>query len=458
MLKKIFRYVLIFLLTILGLLLVFLAISIAPVERSLPQEHAYYEEMLSSIKPQHPVAGHRYRVGYAKENFTPSHPTSLAGYGNRWGKVYDRVQDSIFVRAIVIDNGSARVAIVSADLLLMPPTVRRRLEEILPDIGFSLDNTYLGATHTHNSIGNWGEGAAGFIYGPYEDSVVSFIADKIKTCIARAAKDLVPATLAHGQLPVDDPVKNRLTKNGPVDSLLRVVEVTRDDSVKLLLMAYTAHPTCLYSKDLGLSRDYPGKLVDEIESRGYTFAMFMAGSVGSHGCNPPKYGEPCVEWMADQIADDFEQYKTSLQPLHDSTLFMYRVPLSLGEAQAKIAKDWRIREWLFSAAFGEYQAYLNALRVGDVVLLGTPCDFSGEFNAHLDTIARTHGLSPIVTSFNGAYIGYVTPLKYYDEDHYETQLMNWYGPGTGEYLVSCLEKMIEAVGGKENQPESASKH
>ena len=36
--------------------------------------------------------------------------------------------------------------------------------------------------------------------------------------------------------------------------------------------------------------------------------------------------------------------------------------------------------------------------------------------------------------------------KYYDIDHYETQLMNWYPPGTGEYLTTCLSEMMIAAG------------
>ncbi len=65
------------------------------------------------------------------------------------------MHDSIYVRSLVIDNGTQRVAIVSADLLIIPPTVTALLEMELPTIGFTLDNTYLGATHSHNSIGNW---------------------------------------------------------------------------------------------------------------------------------------------------------------------------------------------------------------------------------------------------------------------------------------------------------------
>jgi hypothetical protein len=78
-------------------------------------------------------------------------------------------------------------------------------------------------------------------------------------------------------------------------------------------------------------------------------------------------------------------------------------------------------------------------------MLGTPCDFSGEFSASLDSIAHNLNMQAMVTSFNGGYIGYVTPGAYYDIHHYETQLMNWYAPGTGEYMRDCLKELMTAV-------------
>ncbi|HYC85987.1 MAG TPA: hypothetical protein VEB86_12235, partial [Chryseosolibacter sp.] len=63
----------------------------------------------------------------------------------------------------------------------------------------------------------------------------------------------------------------------------------------------------------------------------------------------------------------------------------------------------------------------------------------------LDSAASTFGATVMVTSFNGGYIGYVTPGKYYDLDHHETRLMNWYPPGTGEYVSTCLQKLIGVV-------------
>jgi hypothetical protein len=449
-LKKILRYVLLTLCTLVGALLLFIALSIIPIDRTPSREKTIYPEMMSRLDSLKtisiPKASRGFAVGYAVENLTPSFRTATAGYGNRMGKDFSVVRDSIYVRAMVIDNGAQKIAIVSADLLIIPPTVTLLLEKELPSIGFDLDNTYLGAIHTHNSIGNWGHGAATFLYGSYNDSIVHFIADKIKQCIAAANQNILPATLKSGEIGIGEAVRNRIDKkNGGVDSLLRVIEVHRSDSSKLAMLSYTAHATCLYSADLALSRDYPGKLVDEVEQNGYAFAMFIAGAMGSHRCNPPEFGEVCINWMGDELTQKFLVHRNEFRKVQDSTLFMVRVPLALSEPQVKISEDWRLRPWLFKAAFGEYPVYLTALRLGDIVMLGTPCDFSGELTPALDSLAAQKGMHTMVTSFNGGYIGYITADEHYDTDHYETRLMNWYGPGNGAYLVECLRKLIEGV-------------
>jgi hypothetical protein len=239
-----------------------------------------------------------------------------------------------------------------------------------------------------------------------------------------------------------DGVYNRVTDGGPVDPLIRFIEIEQRDSSKLLFLSYTAHATCLFSRDLVLSGDYPGKLTQILESRGYAFAMFMAGAVGSHGPAAPDAGWDCVNWMAEEIAERLQMHREGLREIKDTSMEMHRVPLALSMPQPKVLQHLRLRPWLFEAAFGEYPSFISVLRIGDIVFLSTPCDFSGEFNFALDSLARTKEIFPVVTSFNGGYIGYLTPEKYYDVNHHETQLMNWYGPGNGEYVKEALEKLM----------------
>ncbi len=447
--KRILRIVLYFFAAILLIVLIFLIASIQRVDRTDPKELDHYARMMSQLDSLSdmtiPQATAGIRTGYAKANLTPPFPVATAGYGKRRGKLYTAVHDSVFVRAIVFDNGGEKVAVVSADLLIIPPRVTDLLSRRLPFINFSLDNTYLNATHTHNSIGNWGEGAAGLIYGSYSDSVVTFITEKIITCIQEADSDLRLSALRSGSIHVPTAVRNRLDKQGSVDSLLHVVEISRDDSTKLVMASFNAHATCLFSKDLELSRDYPGVLVDDLERRGYDFAMFLSGAVGSHGMGAPEAGKPCLGWMANEIIEKVDELRPRLQLVTDSTLMMVRVPLYLGDPEVKIARDWSLRPWLFRAALHEYQPYLTGLRIGDIILLGTPCDYSGSLSAPVRQAASENGFQLIITSFNGHYIGYITEDKYYDLPHYETRLMNWYGPGNGAYLTECLLQLQEAL-------------
>jgi hypothetical protein len=284
------------------------------------------------------------------------------------------------------------------------------------------------------------------LWGEYNDTVVHAIADRIKESIMMASQNMKPSTIRINAIPLRSAVRNRLDKpNGGVDSLLHVIEIKRSDSTRLALLSYTAHATCVDQTTITLTRDFPGKLVDDLEKEGYSFAMYMAGAVGSHAANPPQSGWGCVNWMADTLDAAFMQNRSAFLSMKDSTLVMYRVPLALGEAAVKISKDWQLRPWLFNAAFGNYPSYLTVLRIGDLVLLGTPCDYSGQLTAPLYAHARQKGLHVMVTSFNGGYIGYITPLRYYDYEHDETRLFNWYGPGNGEYLQECMTKLIDAV-------------
>jgi neutral ceramidase len=431
----------------LGLLILFVAVSIAPVDRTPAAGLDSFGTMMKTLEALNvgeqipkPVKG--FSVGYSKINLTPDHKTATAGYGNRRGKLFTSVHDSIYIRTIVIDNGANRAAIVSADLLIIPPRVTEHLESKLQTVGFSLNNTFLGATHTHNSIGNWADGATQFLYGDYDDSIVDFIADRIVESIRTASANVLPSKLRTRWVAAPEEVSNRLIDGGPEDSLMRSVEFIRNDSSKLLLLSYTAHATCLYSRDMELSRDYPGVLVDALEEKEYAFAMFIAGAVGSQKASAPTMGWDCVEHVGTKLAEKYLSSEETFMEVKDSTIVMARVPLLLSEPQVKVTPHWKVRSWLFRKSFGEFPVYLTGLRVGEVVFLGTPCDFSGELNLRLDSTAYRLGVKSFVTSFNGGYMGYVTPAKYYDVEHYETQLMNWYAPGTGEYIEQCLEKLM----------------
>ena len=78
-------------------------------DRTPYKEMAYYKQWKSAIgnvQRDSSKAG-ELNAGWSKVNITPSSPKPMAGYGNRHGKPFVSVHDSIYIRAMVIDNGNA---------------------------------------------------------------------------------------------------------------------------------------------------------------------------------------------------------------------------------------------------------------------------------------------------------------------------------------------------------------
>jgi allantoicase len=80
-----------------------------------------------------------------------------------------------------------------------------------------------------------------------------------------------------------------------------------------------------------------------------------------------------------------------------------------------------------------------------------PCDFSGEISLRLKEWAVSQGLDLWVLSFNGDYVGYISPDEYYaaakkeDTEGYEMYLMNWCGPNQEALFTNLTREAVHAL-------------
>ena len=101
-----------------------------------------------------------------------------------------------------------------------------------------------------------------------------------------------------------------------------------------------------------------------------------------------------------------------------------------------------VRSWVFYRLYGKYQPFISVCKLSNILILGVPCDFSGELSKEI----KSKVITPLIISgFNGQYIGYVTPDKYYQIDDYETRTMNWFGYGNGSYFLDIIEKIFYEI-------------
>ncbi|MDX5346028.1 MAG: neutral/alkaline non-lysosomal ceramidase N-terminal domain-containing protein, partial [Hymenobacteraceae bacterium] len=413
----------------------------------LPQQ-PYYRHTLQTLDTTHwrGYSSSVFEAGWAKKNITPPEPVALAGYGKRVGRKYKQVLDSVYVRALVFKSDSVKAALVTMDLLIVPMELTEQLQQVLPD-GYSLHNTYLSATHTHHSTGNWARNPAGWVMaGRFRKKRVRQLALQIVEAIKKAEKNTAPAAVGFAAIPAPHLIKNRLVAGGETDSLLRIVKLKKQDGTIAVLASFSAHPTNLASDDLVLSADYPGVLVRELEQLPEVdFAAFAAGAVGSQKCaaavtdreKAVKTGTELAQKAAQQLPEINLQPITKLQTIH--------LPLHLPEPHWRIGDYKRLAPGVFHTFFGNYPAFLSGLAVNDMVFLGTPVDFPAALLPKLQQQAKQQNLHVMVTSFNGGYMGYVVPDEQFKLNKYESRAMNFYGPYAGSYLQQLLLKMINKL-------------
>ena len=412
------------------------------VDRSPVIDSSHYQSTIGKLEKLNEkdfkFSGDTLRIGWAKINLTPLFQTSLAGYGIR---AFEDIADSVWMRAFVFDNGFSSIALLAPDLLIFPPTVK---ETILNHESIkSIAGVFFSATHTHHSIGNWHPGIVGRLFaGPFDQKVIDFISEKAIYAISRATQNLKKSKIGFSAIHTEGLVKNRVDPNGDIDPWLRIIKFEQDGGETALLASFSAHPTTMPRDSAVIHRDYPGILVDLLEDNGaIDFGAFIAGAVGSQG-TIRKTNSNATKAFASDLANQITLISNVLQTNYNYQLGQKSLNIEFGEPQFRISEDLRIRPWLFNLIFGSYTASMQLLRIGDTVIVGTPCDFSGELVQPLDQLARTKGINLIISSFNGDYIGYITRDDLYDQDGYETRTMNWFGPENGTYFSQILSRLI----------------
>ena len=418
---------------------------VGSVDRTALHEQPFYHDMMRELDTLHfnQTKKQKIKIGWGKYNITPSFDMPMAGYKPR--ERFDSVHDSLYVRIMAIDNGTP-VFILSADLLLFPPVVKEKIETELKK---TLPNAFVffSATHTHNGLGGWDNSLAGeLITGRYHDEWIKQISEDIVLTMEDIYLKTKYGSISYFEEDASGYAANRLAgENGKVDSKLRGIKFFKEDSTKAILVTFSAHATSISKKVTSLSGDYPAALDQELENNGYDFAMFAAGMVGSHKLDG--FTEENFELTAKAGATLATKILAdSSATLTDSvSITTAHIPVQYGPSQLRIEKDWRLRDWAFRLLFRPLQGELTFLELGDILMIGTPCDFSGELSvtAKLDSIALSKGKNLIITSFNGNYNGYITLDNHYDlYDREEVRALNWVGPYFGEYYLEMIRKIL----------------
>jgi hypothetical protein len=425
-------------------LLVIGLITLTKVDRSPIEEQTFYKETLAHLEQStfSTTQGETWIAGWSSVNMTPPEPVDLVGYAPR-GK-YEFVQDSSYVKALALSNGKSRVAWLNFELLIVHPALAAQVQEAVKEAKLPIDQVIFTATHTHSGMGGYMPGPMGEIaFGGFDQQIVDFMVDRSISALQNAIETQDTVAITYRKADAGSLVTNRFVKDGPIDPFVRQLIFTKKSGEKGTFLTYSAHATTMSTKFMGLSGDYPFYLTKELEEGEFDFALYAAGTVGSHRPLRPGNTPEMVERYAHQLDSTLNLRMTYYSTIKNKQIRTGYLPISLRAPHLRVTDNLRLRPWLFNYLLGETNAHLDITQIGNTLMIASSGELSGVFYEKWEKLAKSKGLNLIVTTFNGGYIGYITPDELYDENFHEVREMNWYGPGNGKYFDDMILKIID---------------
>ncbi len=402
--------------------------------------------------------------GTAKVDITPPIGSWLSGYGSR-NKPSEGILDPLYAKALVLDDGQSKIAIVSADLLWVPlemtNEIRQRVQEKL---GIPPQNVMICGTHTHFApkidriAKDWPDAAVAQI----DESYVQVLKKKIFDSIMLADKDIREVKLGVGKGEMTEIVYNRRTKKpdgtvamtfnlppaskdltfGPVDPELCLLRVDDPNGALVATVVnYACHPVSgdpIRDKFYYISADYPGYTAQVIEQAEGGNCIFLLGTAGN--MNPVRLNRTHPRMQTGKaLGGAVLRHIQFTQPCSDVKISALKQPVSL-----PLKKDLTPERKLSVGKDAETQnTEIQVLRIGDVYIVGLPGEVLVEIGLEIKAKAGIENL--FVVSLANDAVGYVCPRAAYKEGGYEPGSGTNLAPGAGEIITERALELIEQI-------------
>jgi hypothetical protein len=228
-------------------------------------------------------------IGYAQVVITPTldRTVFLAGFGR--DRRATAINDDLFARVLLLDDGKSRLALVALDLIGLARdhclAVEQRIRDRLGEI-----RVIIACTHTHHgpdTIGLWGPDTA---TSGVDLSYLAALQETIVERVIAAAGTLRPVhSIKTAATPVDGVVENFRDPHIVDDELTCVQFLAEDDSVLVTLLIFPCHPEVLWNDNTVITSDYGWGLRETVEGATGAPAIFFVGALG--GMLSPKVEE-----------------------------------------------------------------------------------------------------------------------------------------------------------------------
>ena len=242
------------------------------------------------------------KAGTARRSITPPPGIFLIGYGDR-SKGNIGVHDDLTATALVLEDGTTRIAIVALDMLAINEFVVNRVRQRLAPT-----EVLLCCSHTHSGpIAYAGKGS------PRKNRLyINALVENILAAVQEAQAATVPVRLEYSQGQASIAINRRekmpdghmeigRNPDGVVDRSVQVVSILNDNGIRMAtLINYACHGTVLGPDNRLVSADWIGIMRSQVEAELGGLALFLQGAAAN--LNPDMYWEDAraFEMVAEQ--------------------------------------------------------------------------------------------------------------------------------------------------------------
>ena len=200
--------------------------------------------------------GAELKVNIATIDLTPplEMKFALGGYGERMSKPAEDIHDRIWAKALVLKKGDKKYAIVTLDILGLPPNVKPQLIKVLSADGWNKENIMLLPSHSHTSLDMTALNDKNNLNSPqigiFQPELLEHVIISLAKVIREADKNYKAVSIGTNKITVEGMNRNR--RGDPdVDKNLTVTRIDYANGKPMaVLVNWTAHPTFMGENDM----------------------------------------------------------------------------------------------------------------------------------------------------------------------------------------------------------------
>lgn len=380
------------------------------------------------------------QLGSHKQDITPPHPITLAGFAHRKGKA-NKTFESLYLRSFLLKNNNSSFLFIVADLIWWDTRfVKKMKSKIEKEFEISGKQIVIHATHNHS--GPQTSSSFSKQLGELDTSYLSFLEEKLMFSIKKLFLDLQEVEMVvhsgtsqvgiNRRKKLDNIIKMAPNTDGEVDDELKIYSFLNDSGQKKAMwLHYTCHPTS--TDENVISSEFTGvcckKLEETFPGCNVAYLQGYCGDIRPKLISNEEFYRGDIKDMVhlgnELFNDVMRLFKNSTAKACRFVPFVFRekeIPLTFdNENITKIIPGKLKEEWPKLVDNNRNRSYTLIFQYVKISDLFEMVACNAELVNFYGSYIKDHNKNVIPLGYSNGMVGYIPTAKQLDEGGYEAE-------------------------------------